>query len=102
MADDIANLTLRLFQDMRAESAARDEMLRAEISELRAEVNAKIDAFRNEANSKFDILAEASVRQSSRMEMLSIVFNRHGERFGRIEARLDRIDQRLGLDQKTH
>jgi hypothetical protein len=46
--------------------------------------------------------ADASVRQSSQMEILTMAFNRHGERLDRIETRLDHVDQRLGLDQKTH
>ena len=98
MTDDIANLTLRLLQEMRAENTVRDEKLRAEISELRAEMNTRFQ----KTDGKLDILAEASVRQSCQMEMLSMAFNRHGERLDRIEARLDHVDQRLGLDQKTH
>jgi hypothetical protein len=98
MTDDIAHLTLRLLQDMRAENTARDEKLRAEISDLRAEMNARFE----KSDRKLDILAEASVRQSSQIEILTMAFSRHGERLDRIESRLDRVDQRLGLDQNTH
>ena len=105
MTDDISDLTLRIIQDVRAENAAwrhavdaRDERMRAELA-----------AFRTETSAKLDLLAEATVnlqeanrKQTGRIEILAMAFSRQGERLERIETRLDRVEQKLALDQTQH
>ena len=70
MTDDIANSTLRLLQEMRAEMATTNARL-----ELLAETYLN--------------LSETSRKQSGQLEILTMAFNRQSQRLERIEDRLD-------------
>lgn len=95
------DLVLRLLRDLRENMAAKDDIsdLRSEIRSLRADVasdlhtlDAKIDTTRKDISEQIVGLRRAVINYHS-----SVVG--HGNIIADLEARIRRVEQRLGLDE---
>ncbi|MDR3424769.1 MAG: hypothetical protein P4M13_06795 [Alphaproteobacteria bacterium] len=95
------DLVLRLLRDMRENMAAKDDIsdLRSEIRSLRADVasdihtlDAKIDTTSKDISDQIVGLRRAVIDYHS-----SVVG--HGNIIADLEARIRRVEQRLGLDE---
>ena len=93
MADDQPeNLVLQLLRDMRADIADVRADLRSEINSLRADVASNLLTTRKELSEQIIGLRQAVV------EYHSAVIG-HGNIIADLEARMRRVEQRLGLNQ---
>jgi signal transduction histidine kinase len=95
------DLVLRLLRDLRENMASKDDIsdLRSEIHSLRADVasdihtlDAKIDTTRKDISDQIVGLRRAVIDYHS-----SVVG--HGNIIADLEARIRRVEQRLGLDE---
>lgn len=87
MTDQPDNLVLKILQDMREESAARDEKTQAQIGVLaqgQTSLRAEIQGMRLDMR-----------RMAEHMQEVAIVLDHH-------TTRLDKIEHHLGLNQQKH
>lgn len=88
------NLILHKLAEMRAETAARDEKMQAQIGILakgQVDVRAELKEIRNGMD-----------RINTHMHEIAIAIDHHGTRLDGIETRLERVEKHLGLEESKH
>jgi chromosome segregation ATPase len=95
------NVVLQILRDMRAEMATKDDIadLRSEMHSLRADVASDIHTLDNKIDVTRKELSEQIVGlRRAVVEYHSAVIG-HGNIIADLEARVRRVEQRLGLDE---
>ncbi|MER2520916.1 MAG: hypothetical protein ABTQ34_09585 [Bdellovibrionales bacterium] len=94
MTESADNLILRMLQEMRAESAARDERIEAQIGAL-AEGQISLRAGQAKLWDELKEIRTEIKLLRNQIHELAIAVDHH-------TSRLDRIEQHLGLDNARH
>ena len=101
ITDDLVVPILRQIQGAIAQLQIGQEQTNARFDKVDARLD-KMDGHMELLASAIVNLEAASRKQGGQIEILALAFNRQDGRLERIETHLDRVEQRLGLDQTQH